>query len=229
MLEKTLESPLDSKSVNPKGNQSWIFTGRADAEAEAPVLWPPDAKSQLIGKDPGAGKDWGQEKRATEHETVGWHHWLNGHEFEQTPGDGEGQGSLACCCPWGHKESDTSDWTTTRNLIQYLQNFPHLQTYWDVLLLKVRAFGVYFANEKKKAQRDPRTFQGHLIFWNKMKISTLVIEKPQDSLSAKAEISFCSNFMPQWISLFLFLDLSTNKKYCEGRFLQSVNMIGSLR
>ena len=101
-------------------------------------------------------------------------------------------------------QTQVSDWTTTRNLIQYLQNFPHLQTYWDVLLLKVRAFGVYFANERKKAQRDPRTFQGHLILWTKMKISTLVIEKPQDSLSAKADISFYSTFMPQWISLFLF-------------------------
>ena len=87
LLEKTLESPLDSKikPVNPKGNQPWIFTGRTDAEAEAPVLWPPDAKSQLNGKDPDAGKDWRQEdKGMTEDEVVGWHHWLNGHESEQT-------------------------------------------------------------------------------------------------------------------------------------------------
>ena len=107
MLEKTLESPLDSKEilpVNPKRNQPWIFIGRTDAEAEAPVLWSPDAKSQLIGKDPDARKDWRQEeKRATEDEMVGWHHRLNGHEFEQTPGDGEGQRSLAWC-KWGHKE-----------------------------------------------------------------------------------------------------------------------------
>ena len=107
MLEKTLESPLDSKEilpVNPKRNQPWIFIGRTDAEAEAPVLWSPDAKSQLIGKDPDARKDWRQEeKRATEDEMVGWHHRLNGHEFEQTPGDGEGQTSLAWC-KWGHKE-----------------------------------------------------------------------------------------------------------------------------
>ena len=112
VLEKTLESPLDSKEikpVDPKGNQPWVFIGRTDAEAEASTLWPPDAKSRLIGKDLGSGKDWGQEeKRATENEMVGWHHWLNGHEFELTPGDDEGQGSLACCSPWDHKESNTT-------------------------------------------------------------------------------------------------------------------------
>ena len=89
VLEKTLESSLDckeSKSVNPKGNQPWIFIGRTDAEAEVPILWPPDAKSWLIGKDLDAGKDWGQEKRVTEDEMVGWHHWLGRHEFEQATG-----------------------------------------------------------------------------------------------------------------------------------------------
>ena len=107
MLEKTLESPVDSKEikpVNPKGNQPWIFTGRTDAEA--PILWPPDAKGQLIGKDPDAGKDWRQEKGETEDEMDGWHHWFNGHEFEQTPGDPEGQGSLVSYSPWGGEESD---------------------------------------------------------------------------------------------------------------------------
>ena len=98
MLEKTLVSLLDSKEiepVNPKGNQPWIFIGRTDAEAEAPKLWPPDVKSWLIEKDPNAGKDWGQEEKiATEDEVVGWHHWFNGHEFEQTQGDTERQGSL---------------------------------------------------------------------------------------------------------------------------------------
>ena len=92
---KTLESPLDSKEikpVNPKGSQPWIFIGRTDAEGEAPILWPPDDKSRLIGKDPDAGKDWGQEEKGmTEDEMVGWLHWLNGHEFEQTPGDSEGR------------------------------------------------------------------------------------------------------------------------------------------
>ena len=108
MLEKTLESPLDFKikPVNPKGNQSWIFIGRTDAEAEAPILWPPDVKNWFIGKDPDAGNDWGQEKGPTEDEMVGWHHWHNAPEFEQTPGDSEGHGSLMCCSPWVCKESD---------------------------------------------------------------------------------------------------------------------------
>ena len=104
VLEKTLESPLDCKEiqpVNPKGNQPWIFIGRTDAEA--PMFWPPDAKSWLTGKDLDSGKDWRQE-RMTEDEKVGWHHWHNGHEFEQTLGDGEGQKSLAYCSPWGRKE-----------------------------------------------------------------------------------------------------------------------------
>ena len=117
---KTLESPLDSKEikpVNPKGNQPWTFIGRTDAEVETPVLWPPDAKSLLIGKDPDAGKDWGQEEKGTkEDEMVGWHHQLDGHEFEQAPGDGEGQESLGCYSPWGSKEWDMTDWTTTKSL-----------------------------------------------------------------------------------------------------------------
>ena len=103
VLEKTFESPLDCKEikpVNPKRNQPWILIGRIDTEAEAPILWPPDGKSQLIGKDPDVGKDWRQEEKGvTEDEIVGWHHWLNGHESEETLGDSEGQGSLVCCGP----------------------------------------------------------------------------------------------------------------------------------
>ena len=110
VLEKTLESPLNCKvikPVNPNRNQSWIFTGGTDAEAEIPLLWPPNVKSWLIGKDPDAGKDrWQEEKGVIEVEMVGWLHWFNGHEFEQVPGDGEGQGSLACCSPCGCKEFD---------------------------------------------------------------------------------------------------------------------------
>ena len=113
VLEKTLESPLDCKEiqpVHPKGNQSWIFIRRTDAKAETPVLWPPHAKSWLIGKDLDAGRDWGQEEKGTtEDEMAGWHHRLDGHEFEWTPGAGDGQGGLACCDSWGHKESDTTE------------------------------------------------------------------------------------------------------------------------
>ena len=98
VLEKTLESPLDSKEIQPvhPKDQSWVFIGRTDVEAETPILWPPDVKSWLIGKDPDPGKDWGQEKGTMEDEVVGWHHQLNGHEFEWTPGVGDGQGGLAC-------------------------------------------------------------------------------------------------------------------------------------
>ena len=110
---KTFESLLDHKEiqpVNPKGNQSWIFTGRTDAEAETSILWPPHAKRWLIGKDPDAGKDWRQEdKGTTEDEMVGWHHWLNGHEFEWALGVGDVEGSLVCCIPWGYKETDTTE------------------------------------------------------------------------------------------------------------------------
>ena len=113
VLEKTLESPLDCKEIQPvhsKGDQSWVFIGRTDAEAETPILWPPDEKNQLIGKDPDAGKDGGQEEKGTtEDEMVGWHHQVNGRESEQTPGVGDGQGGLACCSPWGRKESDSTE------------------------------------------------------------------------------------------------------------------------
>ena len=101
---------LQGDPVHPKVNQSWIFIGRTDAEAETPILWPPDVKNWPTGKDLDAGKDWRQEEKGmTEDEMVGWHYWLNGHEFEQTLGSGDGQGSLACCSPWGRKESDRTD------------------------------------------------------------------------------------------------------------------------
>ena len=118
VLDKTLENPLDCKEIQPihtKGDQSWVFIGRTDAEAETPICWPPDVKSWLIGKDPDAGKDWGQEEKGTtEDETVGWHHRHDGHGFGWTLGVGDGQGGLACCSPWGHKESDMTEglnWT----------------------------------------------------------------------------------------------------------------------
>ena len=119
VLEKTLESPLHCKeiqTVHPKGDQSWVFIGRTDAKAEAPILWPPDAKSWLIGEDPDAGKDWGQEEKGTtEDEMVGWHHRLDGHGFGWTPGVGDGQGGLACWGSWGHKELDTTEQLTQLN------------------------------------------------------------------------------------------------------------------
>ena len=124
VLEKTLESPLDFKKVqpvHPKGDQSWVFTGRTDAEAETPILWPPHAKSWLIRKDPDAGRDWGQEEKGTtEDKMAGWHHQLNGHEFGWTLGVGDGQGSLACCDSWGHKESDMTkrlNWTELKEVL----------------------------------------------------------------------------------------------------------------
>ena len=120
VLEKTLENPLDCKEIKPVnsklGNQSWIFIGRTDAKAKAPILWLPNAKSWLIGKDPDARKDWRQkEKGMTEDQMVGWHHWLDGHEFEQALGDGEGQGSLVCCSPSDHRELDTTEWLNNTN------------------------------------------------------------------------------------------------------------------
>ena len=123
VLEKTLESPLDCKEiqpVHPKGDQSWVFIGRADIEAETPILWPPDVKSWLIGKYPDSGKDWEQEEKGmTEDEMVGWHHWLDEHGFGWTPGVGDGQGGLACCDSWSHQESDWTErlnWTEQNEL-----------------------------------------------------------------------------------------------------------------
>ena len=114
VLEKTLESPLDCKEIQPvhsKGDQSLVFFGRNDGKAETPILRPPHVKSWLIGKDSDAERDWRQEEKGmTEDEMAGWHHWLNGCEFEWTPGVGDGQGGLVCCNSWGHKESDTTEW-----------------------------------------------------------------------------------------------------------------------
>ena len=135
VLDKTLESPLNCKEiqpVHPKGNQSWIFIGRTDAEGEAAILWPPDVKNWLLGKDPDAGKNWRQEEKGmTEDEMVGWHHWLDGHEFEQALGVGDGQGGLVCCSPWGRKELDTTEqlnWTEKVNL----------RSWWRRLLMLLR-------------------------------------------------------------------------------------------
>ena len=133
-----LESPLDCKEIQPvhtKGNQFWVFIGRNDAEAETPILWPPHAKSWLIGKDSDARRDWGQEEKGTtEDEMAGWHHRLDGHEFVWTLGVGDGQGGLACCSLWGHKESDTTErlnwnWTGKKYSFSNLC-FPGLAFHW---------------------------------------------------------------------------------------------------
>ena len=130
VLEKTLESPLDCTEIQPvlpKEDQSWVFIARTNVEAETPKLWPPHAKSwkRLIGKDSDAGRDWGQEEKGTtEDEMAGWHHRLDGHEFGWTPGVGDGQGGLACCNSWGHKESDMTEqlnWIDLKWNIGYLK------------------------------------------------------------------------------------------------------------
>ena len=137
---RLFESPLDCKEIQPvypKGDQSWVFIGRTDVEAETPVLWPPDVKSWFIGKDPDAGKDWGQEEKGTtEDEMVGWHHWLDGHGFGWTPGAGDGQGGLACCGSWGHKELDMTE-----------------QLNWIVFCSKARLFNSSY--EKKYMYKYP--------------------------------------------------------------------------
>ena len=122
VLEKTLESPLDCKEIQPvhSEDQPWGFFGRNDAQAETPVLWLPDVKNWLTRKDPDAEKDWRQEEKGmTEDEMVGWHYWLNGHEFKQGLGVGNGQGSLVCCSPWARKESDTTElnWTELKKTV----------------------------------------------------------------------------------------------------------------
>ena len=131
-------SPLDSKKIKPvnhKGNQSWIFIGRTDPEAEVPILWPPDAKSQLIGKDSDAGRDWGQEEKGmAEDEMAGWHHWLNGHESGWTPGAGDGQGGVVCCDSWACKESDTTEWlnwTELKPLVHHEKCWTGRSTSWN--------------------------------------------------------------------------------------------------
>ena len=134
VLQKTLESTLDCKGiqpVHPKGDQSWVFIGRTDVEAEIPILWPAD-ENWLIGKDPDTGKDWRQEEKGTtEDEIVGWHHCLNRHEFEQVSGVAFGQGSLVCCSPWGHKELDM---TKQLNWTELINHVPRMG-YWHIILL----------------------------------------------------------------------------------------------
>ena len=133
VFEKTLESPLGCKEIQPvhPKDQSWVFIGRTDIEAETPILWPPDEDSWLIWKEPDTGKDWGQEEKwMTEDEMVGWHHWLNGDEFGWTPGVGDGQGGLACCDSWDRKESDATE------TLNWTEHFRH-PSQWRVYLSRV--------------------------------------------------------------------------------------------
>ena len=133
VLEENPESSLDYKEIQPvnfKGNQPWIVVGRTDVEAETPVFWSSDVYRWLIGKVPDAGKDWGQkEKRASEDEMAGWHHWCNGHELGQTLGDNEGQGSQECCKPWGRKESDTPGLLNNNNMVNDIYWFPNVNVH----------------------------------------------------------------------------------------------------
>ena len=155
VLEKTLESLLDCKEiqlVHPKGDQSWVFFGRNDAEAETPILWPPHAKSWLIGKDPDAGRDWGQEKGTTEDEMAGWHHWLDGHESMWTPGVGDGQGGLAWSQRVGH------DWAT--ELINYRKTSLLL----SVAIPKSQRLGFRIVLYSPHKWLNDRIFQPHLLF-----------------------------------------------------------------
>ena len=141
VFEKTLESPLDRKEsqpVHPKGNQSWIFIGRTDAEAEAPILWLPDGKNWLIWKYPDSGKDWRwEEKGTTEDEMVGWHHQFYGHEFEQAPRVGDGQGGLPWCSPWGCKEADRTEQLNYTELISLKTGWFDLRREWYTTLVYV--------------------------------------------------------------------------------------------
>ena len=150
-LLKTLESPLDCKeikSVSPKGNQFWIFIGRTDAET--PMLWSPDVKSWLIGKDPDVEKDWGdEEKGMTEDEMVGWHHQLNGHEFEHTPGVDDGQGSLVCYRPWGHRQPDMTEQLNWTELKESFRFFPQLNLNPLPVHLAINSFLIILAESEE--------------------------------------------------------------------------------
>ena len=171
VLEKTnLESPLDCKETQPvhlKGDQSWVFFGRNDAKAETPVLWPPHVKSWLIGKDSDAGSDWGsEEKGTTEDEMAGWHHWLDGHEFEWSPGVGDGQGGLVCCDSWHRKELDTTErlnWTELNFIAtsgtcyrKYYSNLFHcILKHKKMLCYSELVFNSFFIFTNKQKNLDP--------------------------------------------------------------------------
>ena len=207
VLEKTLESPLDCKEiqpVNPKGSQSWIFLGRTDVEAETPILWPPDAKSWLIWKDPDAGKDWRQEeKRMTEDEMAGWHHWLSGHGFGWTPGVGDGQGGLAYCSSWGRKESDTTEWLNWTELVKHVLFFI-LYVFIHIVPCYITSLGIFliFANlfvpvwllltvvQYSKAWTHHK-FYVLIKQWTSTLLSTLHYRKKRNPLLYEVSLNLC--------------------------------------
>ena len=173
VLKNTLESPLDCKGiqpVHPKGNHSWIFIGRTYAEAETPTLWPPEAKNWLTGKVSDAGKDWRREEKGTTEDemVVGWHHWLNGHEFEQALGIGNGQGSLVCCSPWGHKELDmTEQLNWTENMFFIAKRVPTqvgLNTSPEMRLWEMTDHD-WYKNNKHYRLLNTTVFQNHFIYF----------------------------------------------------------------
>ena len=176
VLEKTLQSLLDSKgiqAVNTERNQPWVFIGRTDAEAEAPVLWPPDVKTWLIGKDSDAGKDWGQEeKRVTEEKIVGWHHWLNGHEFEQTPGDSEGQGSLACCSPWLAKSGTQLSNNPIKEIVLLPIHSSHPVLHWPPL--SMLSSSSLLVPESPSSLREPTGKSPIYAYWHHLCCPTLI-------------------------------------------------------
>ena len=159
VLQKTLESPLDCKEIQPvppKGDQSWLFTGRTDVVAETPILWPPDVQSWFIWKDPDAGKDWGQEEKGTtEDEIVAYHHWLNGHEFGWTLGVGDGQGGLVCCGSWGHNGSDTTEQLNWTELTSESQNLANLWycLFVEAISLHMAVYYLWLVNDKWETLR----------------------------------------------------------------------------
>ena len=189
----TAERPLDCKEIKPvnlKGNQSWIFIGRTDDEAEVPTPWPPDAKSQLITKGLDAGKDWGQEEKGTtEDKVLGWHHELNGHEFEQAPADGKGQGSLACCSSWGHKESDTTERLNWNE-------FPLGLTGLISLLSK----GLSRVSSNTTVQKH-QFFSTQPSLWSKSQIHTWLQEKSQLWLYGPLSAKWCVCFLIHCLGL----------------------------
>ena len=159
MLEKTLESPLDCKEIQPvhsEGDLSWDFFGRNDAKAETLVLWPPHAKSWLIGKDSDVGRDWGQEEKGTtEDEMAGWHHWLYGRESQWTPGIGDGQGGLVCCDSWDRKESDMTERLIWSDLSWVIFVF---LCFWIFVLISLNAITNHLWNLRSWPEIKPWAF-----------------------------------------------------------------------